>query len=68
MLNPLLAAVQINELWFALPLIIAVSFVYAATRHERMVRILLRGLRVAVMITVFMGLILVLLVMLSWLT
>lgn len=68
MLGFLLAVGKINDLWYALPLIVTVSLVYAGTRHEEMTPILLRGLRVGTMITGFMALILVLLEMLSWLT
>ena len=43
-----------SSFWFALPLIAAVSFVYAATRHEDVSDILRHALRVAVWITGFM--------------
>jgi hypothetical protein len=36
------------DFWYALPLIIAISFVYEATRNERMLPILCRGLRLTV--------------------
>ncbi len=32
---PLLLATIYNRMWYALPLIVAISVVYAATRHER---------------------------------
>ena len=40
--------------WYAIPLIVAFSFVYAATRHESWQRILSGALRVGVMIVLFM--------------
>jgi len=42
------------ELWYAVPAIIAVSLVYAATRHERMRPLLLHAGRVALWIVGFM--------------
>ena len=59
------AEAQVNSLWYAVPLIIAISFVYSATRHERMGPILARGLRFGVMVTGFMGAIIFLLWLLS---
>jgi hypothetical protein len=57
MFNLLLAA-QLSlwtvDLWYAIPAIIAVSLVYAATRHEQMRPILYHAGRVAVWITGFM--------------
>ncbi len=49
---PLLA---MADIWFALPLIVAISLVYAATRHEAMSAILPRAARVAGWITAFMA-------------
>jgi cytochrome c oxidase assembly factor CtaG len=43
-----------NDLWYALPIVIAVSLVYAATRHEKMGSILIHAGRVAVWIAGFM--------------
>jgi hypothetical protein len=53
-----------SDYWFAIPLIIAVSLVYAATRHERMQPILVHaakfgGWAIAFMLTVFVVLYLV---------
>ncbi|QDV37065.1 hypothetical protein [Tautonia plasticadhaerens] len=41
----------INAYWFALPLILAISLVYAASRHEAWGRILRHAARLFVMIT-----------------
>lgn len=56
----------INPLWYALPLIITVSLVYAATRHEEMGPILRHALRVGVWIVGFLAIGFVVLAVLSW--
>ncbi len=61
----LLAATGAHDLWYAVPLIVAVSLVYAATRHERLPEIFYRAARVASSIVIFMGAILVALVFIS---
>ena len=55
-----------GDLWYALPLIIAVSLVYAATRHEQMRPILLHAGRVALWIVGFMAVVFVVLGLISW--
>jgi cytochrome c oxidase assembly factor CtaG len=55
-----------GDLWYALPLIIAVSLVYAATRHERMRPIVLHAGRVALWIVGFMAVVFVVLGLISW--
>jgi len=55
-----------GDLWYAVPLIIAVSLVYAATRHERMRPILLHAGRVALWIVGFMAVVFVVLTLISW--
>jgi hypothetical protein len=59
---------QDADLWYALPLIVAISLVYAATRHERMRAILLHAGHTALWIFGFMAVVFVLLVLLSWYT
>lgn len=54
------------EIWFALPLIVAISLVYAGTRHEATGVIVGHAARVAGWITGFMGLIWVVLLAVSW--
>ena len=59
--NSLLDVILSNDLWFALPLVIVVSLVYAATRHEAMQPILRHAMRfgtwvVGFMVVVFFGL------------
>jgi hypothetical protein len=70
MFNPLLAAglnVWNVDLWYAVPAIIAVSLVYAATRHEQMRPILFHAGRVAIWITGFMVAIFAVIQFVSWL-
>lgn len=52
--------------WYALPLIVTVSLVYAATRHEDMQPILQHAVRVAGWIVGFMVVVFVVLQVLSW--
>ncbi|MGA2031113.1 MAG: hypothetical protein ABSG68_02550 [Thermoguttaceae bacterium] len=54
-----------NELWYALPLVVAVSLVCAATRHERMRPILIHALRWGVGIVACMAVILGILFLVS---
>lgn len=49
-----LLATRINDLWFALPLIVVVSLVYAATRHELPGPIVAGATRMAAWICGFM--------------
>jgi cytochrome c oxidase assembly factor CtaG len=56
------------SLWYALPAIIAISLVYAATRHERMGPILIHAGRMALWTLGFMFLIFAVLVLMSWQT
>ncbi len=46
---------QANQLWYALPLVVSVSLVYAATRHEDMPSILSHALRMGTWIIVFLA-------------
>jgi hypothetical protein len=43
------------NIWYALPAIIAISFVYAATRHEAIVPILGHAIRTVLWISGFMA-------------
>jgi hypothetical protein len=61
------AATSVNQLWYMAPLIVAISLVYGATRHEYMVPILQNAVRAAWWILSFMGLIFLLLMVLTWL-
>ena len=50
----LIAGILTSRLWYAVPLIVAVSLVYAATRHELLEPILRHALHTAVWIVGFM--------------
>ncbi len=65
-MNPIPLLAQVNDMWYALPLIIAVSLVYAATRHEEMAPILAHAGRLALWIVGFMVAIFALLFLVSW--
>lgn len=58
--SPLLAT-RLNELWYALPLIVAISVVYSGTRYERTDDILVGTFRSLTWIVTFMAIILVVL-------
>lgn len=60
---PLLA--NVVTLWYALPIIVTVSLVCSATRHELMRPILEHAARFAVWVTVFMGVFMVILSLLG---
>ena len=55
------------DLWYAVPIIVAVSLVYAATRHEQMRPILVHAGRVAVWMTSFMLIVFGVVEFVSWL-
>jgi hypothetical protein len=55
------------DLWYAVPAIIAVSLVYAATRHEQIRPILVHAGRVAIWITGFMVAVFVVIKFVAWL-
>ncbi len=64
--NLLLAVLGVNQLLYAIPLIVTVSLVYAATRHEEMAPILQHAVRVAVWIVSFMAIVFVILAVIAW--
>tara|TARA_B100002052_G_C15752487_1_gene538406 strand:- start:267 stop:452 length:186 start_codon:yes stop_codon:yes gene_type:complete len=55
----------INQLWYLLPLVISISLVYGATRHEFMAPILYQSYKSAVWILGFVGVISVILFLIS---
>ena len=57
---------SINQFWYAIPLIVAVSLVYAATRHELMQPILVHAARTAVWIAGFMFAVFLILTLMAW--
>jgi hypothetical protein len=62
----LLPLAEINTMWYALPLIVVISLVYSATRHEAMQPILSHAIRLGLMITGFMIAIMLALAFLAW--
>ncbi|KKK83865.1 hypothetical protein LCGC14_2789110 [marine sediment metagenome] len=53
----LLAVGGINDMWYSLPLVVAVSLVYSATRHEQVGPILSHAARIGIWIVGFMAVI-----------
>jgi hypothetical protein len=68
MVNILLASMDVKDFWYSLPLIVTVSLVYAATRHELMGPILSHAVRIGVWIVGFMMMVLAVLLTISWCT
>lgn len=60
----LLAALP--TIWYMVPLIVSVSLVYAATRHEYLTPILRHAVRFGLWISLFMGGVLAVLSVISW--
>lgn len=67
LLPVLVAAMSIHRMWFALPLVVVVSLVYSATRHEQMAPMLAHAVRFAAWIVVFMIIVLGVLMTITWL-
>ena len=63
---PLIASLLDLRFWYAIPLIVVVSLVYAATRHEEMQPILHHAARVAIWIVGFMAIIFAVLLVIGW--
>ena len=63
--DPLLASGTML-LWYAIPIVLAISLVYGATRHELLKPILLHAYHTAVWIVGFMLMIVAILVAVSW--
>ena len=61
-LMPLLAVVN---LWYAVPLVVSVSLVCSATRHEQMGPIVSHAVRFALWIVVFMAVVMAVLTLLE---
>jgi hypothetical protein len=62
----LLADWATSQLWYSIPLVVAISLVYGATRHELMVPILHHAWRTAKWIVGFMAVIVAVLLVISW--
>ncbi|MEX0977208.1 MAG: hypothetical protein WDZ48_00055 [Pirellulales bacterium] len=66
MASLLLPLAEINLMWYAVPLVVAISLVYSATHHEALRPILAHALRLGLMIVGFMVAIMLLLALISW--
>lgn len=64
---PFFGAVWFNRMWYSLPLIVVVSLVYAATRHEFMRPIMEHAVRFGAWVITFMLVVFVVLMFVSWL-
>lgn len=53
----LLASIWNAQIWYAAPLIVAISLVYGATRHEYLKEIVTHSIRAALWLLVFLGII-----------
>ena len=62
----LLGTLGVHHLWYALPLVVAVSLVYAATRHEAMRPILKHAVGCGAWIVGLMAAALVVLLLIQW--
>ena len=54
------------DVWYALPLVVAMSLVWAATRHERMVPMIRHAVRIGLEIIILLVVIFVPLLLLAW--
>ncbi len=57
---------QYLDIWYALPLVVAVSLVYAGTRHEEPMSIMVQSLRTGVWIVSFMAVVFGILMAVAW--
>jgi len=66
-MDPILFANLLDSrLWYALPLIVSISLVYAATRHELFEPIVRHAVHTAVWIISFMLVVFAILFVISW--
>lgn len=65
-LSTVMLAAMTGRLWYALPLLVAVSLVYSATRHEEVGPILNHAWRFALWTLVFVGLVAAIVQITTW--
>ena len=53
----LLSSLWSAQIWYAVPLIVVISLVYGATRHEYLKEIVGHSIRAAIWLLVFLGII-----------
>jgi hypothetical protein len=63
--SPMPVLFALNDFWYLLPLVVSISLVYAASRHEALPEIAAHAARVATWILGFMGVIFAVLFLLS---
>lgn len=56
----------VQRMWFLIPLVVVISLVYSASRHEAPPVILSRALRLFLLILFGLGIILAILAVLNW--
>lgn len=61
-------SISLTYLFYYVPLLVAVSLVYAASRHEDMKLVLRHALQTGIWITAFMGSIFVIMLIMGYLT
>ncbi len=66
MFESMLIAMSPANLWHLVPLLTAVSLVYAATRHELLVPITAHAVRFAIWIVVFMAIVFGVIQLIEW--
>jgi hypothetical protein len=62
----LFSAMWFNRMWYSVPLVVVISLVYAATRHEAMKPILEHAVRFGLWIVAFMFVVFVILSLLTY--
>lgn len=62
----MLPLADVHLMWYSLPLIVVISVVYSATRHEALAPIFAHAARLALTIASFMAAILIFLAVLGW--
>jgi len=62
----LASGTDVHRSWYVIPLIIAISLVWSASRYESTERVLRRAVRLCLQITAFMLVILAVLLIASW--
>ncbi len=60
-----MAVIWFHRMWFAVPLIVVISLVYAATRHELIAPILSYAVRFALWVVGFMAIVFVVLAVIT---
>jgi hypothetical protein len=55
----LLSEIWTAQIWYAVPLILAIGIVYGSTRHEHLREIVMHSVRAVLWLTLFLGVIFV---------